>query len=194
MDAYHRASWISSLIFCCTFLSSAVSAQGMDARRESEQLYLQMHKVLSHPRCVNCHPKDDTPKQGEAARVHVPPMTRGPQSHGPAGLQCGACHQEQNNAASGVPGAPLWHLAPRSMAWRGLSAGELCRALIDRKKNGNRSIEATVKHLSEDALVAWAWHPGTDASGKAREPVPVPREEFIKTVQAWAKLGAVCPK
>lgn len=194
MNACHRASWFPPLILCCALLAPAAAAPAADTKREGELLYLQMHKVLSHPRCVNCHPKDDTPKQGEAARVHVPPMTRGPQSHGPAGLQCGACHQEQNNAASGVPGAPHWHLAPRSMAWQGLSAGELCRALTDRKRNGNRSIEATVKHLSEDSLVAWAWNPGTDASGKAREPVPVPREEFIKTVQAWAKLGAVCPK
>ncbi len=182
------------LMACGLLLQTAAFAQGADAKRESEQLYLQMHQVLGHPRCVNCHPKDDMPKQGDAPRVHVPPMTRGPQSHGPAGLQCAACHQESNNLTSGVPGAPHWHLAPKSMGWQGLSAGGLCRALTDRKNNGNRDVAAIVKHLSEDSLVAWAWNPGVDASGKAREAVPVPREEFIKVVQAWARTGAACPK
>src|SRR5687768_7582662 len=194
MNTRRRASWVLPLLTCCALQLQAVAAQAADTRRESEQHYLQMHKVLSHPRCVNCHPKDDSPRQGEQARIHVPPIVRGEQGKGPAGLECSACHQEQNNAASGVPGAPHWHLAPGSMAWEGLSAGELCRALIDRKKNGNRSVEATVKHLTEDALVAWGWNPGTDASGTAREPVPVTRAEFDRSVRAWAGLGAACPR
>lgn len=194
MNAHRRASWITPLALCCTFQLAATTAQGADARREGEQLYLQMHKVLGHPRCVNCHPKGDTPRQGEQARLHVPPIARGPHGMGPAGLQCSACHQDSNNAASGVPGAPHWQLAPRSMAWENLSPGELCRALLDRKKNGNRSLDATVKHLTADELVAWGWNPGADASGKLREPVPVPKEEFVRIVNAWAKLGAACPK
>ena len=192
-----RLSALVLMILCCSLpvpIAGAQAPQAEAGRREAEQLYLQMHKVLGHPRCVNCHPRDDTPRQGEGARIHVPPIARGPKGDGPAGLQCNSCHQDKNDAASGVPGAPHWHLAPRSMAWQGLSAGELCRALLDRKKNGNRSVEATVKHLTEDALVAWGWNPGTDAAGRARDPVPMSREEFNKTVQAWARLGAACPK
>lgn len=174
--------------------ASAQSPPAQDARTAGEQLYLQMHQVLSHQRCVNCHPRDDVPRQTDAARVHVPPIARGAKGEGPAGLQCNACHQEANNAASGVPGAPHWHLAPRSMGWQGLSAGELCRALVDRKRNGNRSVEAIVQHLTSDPLVLWGWAPGTDASGNPRTAVPIAKPQFDQIVRDWAKLGAVCPK
>ncbi len=169
--------------------SGAAEAQAA----ESVRLYMQMHPVLSHPRCVNCHPKDDTPKQGLDQHVHVPPITRGPQDRGPVGLSCAACHTEANYDPGRVPGAPNWHLAPLSMAWEGKSAPELCRALTDRSRNGNRDINATVKHLIEDKLVAWGWAPGIDLNGQPRAPVPVPKVEFDRIVMAWAKSGAACP-
>ena len=160
---------------------------------ESVGLYTQMHAVLSHPRCVNCHPRDDTPKQGLDQHVHIPPITRGPHDSGPVGLPCSACHTDANYDPGGVPGAPAWHLAPASMAWEGKSAGELCRALTDRSKNGNRNLQATVEHLTKDKLVAWGWEPGIDVYGKPREPVPVPKAEFDRIVMAWAETGGACP-
>ena len=160
---------------------------------ESLQLYRQMHAVLSHPRCVNCHPKDDTPKQGLDGHVHSPPITRGPENSGPPGLPCKACHNDANFDAGRVPGAPNWHLAPASMAWEGKSAGELCRAMTDRNRNGNRNLQATVKHLTDDKLVAWGWTPGIDVYGKPREPIPMPKPEFDRIVIAWAKTGGARP-
>lgn len=160
---------------------------------ESVRLYMQMHQVLSHPRCVNCHPKDDTPKQGLDQHDHVPPITRGPQDRGPVGIACAACHTDANYDPGRVPGAPNWHLAPLSMAWEGKSAPELCRALTDRSRNGNRDITATVKHLIEDKLVAWGWSPGIDLNGQPRVPVPIAKDEFDRIVVAWAKSGAACP-
>jgi hypothetical protein len=161
---------------------------------ESIRLYMQMYAVLSHPRCVNCHPRDDTPKQGLDQHIHSPPITRGPQDHGPLGLSCAACHTGANFDVARVPGAPDWHLAPASMAWEGKSAGELCRLLVDRSKNGNRDLQATVKHLTEDKLVAWGWEPGISVNGKRREVVPVPKAEFNGVVTAWAKSGGACPE
>ena len=161
---------------------------------ESLQLYRQMHAVLSHPRCVNCHPKDDTPKQGLDGHVHSPPITRGPANDGPPGLPCKSCHSEANFDPGRMPDAPNWHLAPASMAWEGKSAGELCRAMTDRGKNGNRDLKATVKHLTDDKLVAWGWSPGVDVYGKPREPVPMPKPEFDRVVTAWANTGGACPE
>jgi len=63
---------------------------------ESIRLYMPMHQVLSHPRCINCHPRDHTPKQGIDQHVHGPSITRGPQDHDPLGLSCAACHNEAN--------------------------------------------------------------------------------------------------
>ena len=79
------------------------------------------------------------------------------------------------------------------MAWEGKTAAELCRALTDRDRNGNRNLQATVEHLTEDKLVAWGWEPGIDVHGQPREAVPVPKEEFDRIVVEWAKTGGQCP-
>ena len=173
--------------------ATSALAQTTAGKADSAALFMQMHKVLSHPRCVNCHPKDDTPKQGLDQHVHSPPMTRGDKNEGPAGLPCRACHGEANFDPGRVPGAPNWHLAPASMAWEGKTASELCRAMTDRSRNGNRSLQATVKHLTEDKLVAWGWEPGVDVYGKPREAVPVDKAEFNRLVIAWANSGGACP-
>ena len=170
------------------------SSAKASATAESLRLYKEMHAVLGHPRCVNCHPKDDTPKQGMDGHVHSPPITRGPQNNGPIGLQCAACHGAANYDVARVPGAPNWHLAPAAMAWEGKSAGELCRVMTDRSKNGNRDLAATVKHLTEDKLVAWGWEPGVDVYGNPRQAVPMSKEQFNRTVIAWAKSGGACPE
>jgi hypothetical protein len=165
-----------------------------ETKLEGARLYLQIHQVLIHPRCLNCHPKGDSPKQGDQRRIHTPPITRGPHDNGPLGLQCAECHQQANYAASGVPGAPNWHLAPISMAWEDKTPGELCRALLDQRTNGNRDLKATVRHLTQDKLVAWGWEPGTGVDRTQREPVPIARAEFNRIVRAWAKAGAACPE
>ena len=171
-----------------------VAAAAFSQQTPSDKLFAEMYRVLSHPRCMNCHPKGDSPKQGIDAHVHMPPVARGPKDKGVAGLECAACHQATNFRASGVPGAPNWHLAPLSMAWENLSKDELCRAMLDKSKNGNRDLTATVEHLTRDELVGWGWAPGIDANGKARDPVPIPKSEFSRIVREWAKLGAQCPE
>jgi len=190
--AINRAS-----ILLIAFFGLAVAAQAQTpaarGKADSAALFMQMHKVLSHPRCVNCHPRDDTPKQGLDQHVHSPPMTRGAVNDGPAGLPCRACHGEANFDPGRMPGAPNWHLAPASMAWEGKTAAELCRAMTDRSRNGNRSLQATVKHLTEDKLVAWGWEPGINVYGKPREPVPIEKAEFNRLVVAWANSGGACP-
>jgi len=185
---------LAALAVAVGWFSVALSQSQPGTKTESEALYRDIHRVLVHPRCLNCHPKGDSPKQGDSRQVHVPPITRGPRDHGPPGLQCTACHQTHNFAASGTPGAPGWHLARRSQGWEDKTPGELCRSLLDRRVNGNKSLAQIVKHLTEDELVAWGWAPGQDIGGKDREPVPISKAEFNRIVHAWAKTGAVCPQ
>lgn len=176
-------------------LSSLLSVYAEAAAQQAAQHGFEpIYRVLTHPRCLNCHPNGDTPKQGLDAHFHEPRVKRGPNDRGVAGLQCMSCHQAKNYAASGVPGALNWHLAPLSMAWENLSPGELCRALLDTRKNGNKDLKAIVEHLTRDELVAWGWKPGVDANGKARAPVPIPKAEFNRIVLTWAKRGAQCPQ
>jgi hypothetical protein len=153
-----------------------------------------MMSVLTHKRCVNCHPSSDYPRQGEDSHVHNFGVQRGTDNHGVPALRCESCHQHENNNFSGVPGAPEWSLAPRSMAWEGLSRVEIAKSMLDPKKNGGRTLKETVDHLTAHELVLWAWEPGIDASGKPREKPPVPKDEYIKAVKAWAAAGAVIPE
>lgn len=161
---------------------------------ESREAFDAMMSVIMHPRCMNCHPSDDRPRQGMEGRIHYFGVQRGADGHGVPALKCGTCHQKENNDFSGVPGAPHWHLAPRSMGWMGLSRGEVARAILDPAKNGGRTLEETVTHLTEDELVLWAWEPGVNHAGIPREKPPISKQEWIDAVKTWAANGAPIPE
>ena len=90
-----------------------------DTAARSAALFTEAGKVLTSPRCVNCHPAGDRPLQGEAGRLHQPPVERGVDGFGAAAMRCSTCHQATNFEPAGVPGNPHWHLAPREMAMAG---------------------------------------------------------------------------
>ena len=56
-----------------------------DTAKRSAALFTELGKVLTHPRCVNCHPAGDRPRQGDEGRLHQPPVERGADGHGLAG-------------------------------------------------------------------------------------------------------------
>lgn len=174
--------------------SAPVSSQGRAETEKAVKAFDAMMSVITHPRCMNCHPSDDRPRQGDEARLHRFGVQRGADGHGVPGLKCGACHQKENNDFSGVPGAPHWHLAPRSMGWQGLSRPEIARAMLDPAKNGGRTLEQTVVHLTEDELVLWAWEPGVNHEGMPREKPPLSKKEWVNAVTTWAANGAPIPE
>jgi len=90
-----------------------------DTAKRSAAMFVELGKVLTHPRCVNCHPAGDRPRQGDTARLHQPPVERGADGHGLPVMRCSICHQQANFDPARVPGHPEWHLAPREMAWEG---------------------------------------------------------------------------
>src|SRR5260370_35053993 len=45
-----------------------------DERVRSQALFTEAGKVLLDPRCLNCHPKDRQPTQGEEMHPPMPPM------------------------------------------------------------------------------------------------------------------------
>ncbi len=153
-----------------------------------------MMDVLTHQRCMNCHPSDNIPKQGEDSHPHYFGMARGEGNHGFEATNCNTCHQEENNDFSGVPGAPEWSLAPHSMRWEGLSRAEIAASMLDKKRNGGRTHHQVMEHLTEHALVLWAWEPGIDAAGKPRQTPPIPVDEYIEAVKEWFEAGAVIPQ
>ncbi|MGQ0505422.1 MAG: Isoquinoline 1-oxidoreductase subunit [Myxococcaceae bacterium] len=155
----------------------------------SRALFTEMNRVLSHPRCANCHPSGDSPLQGMEGRIHDPPVFRGPDDHGVVAMECTTCHQEQNVSLSRVPGAPKWHVAPLEMAWIGKRADQVCAQLKDLKRNGGKSLAEIKEHIAHDALVAWGWAPGAN-----REPAPGTQELMGKLTEAWIATGAHCPE
>jgi hypothetical protein len=159
-----------------------------DTATRSAALFVELGKVLTHPRCVNCHPAGDRPRQTDVSRLHQPPVERGVDGFGLAAMRCPICHQTANFEPGRVPGNPIWHLAPREMAWEGKTLGEICAQIKDPARNGGRSLEALAEHIGSDHLVGWAWAPGF-----GRRPAPGTQKEAGALVEAWAKTGAVCP-
>ncbi|HEY7246116.1 MAG TPA: Isoquinoline 1-oxidoreductase subunit [Xanthobacteraceae bacterium] len=159
-----------------------------DTAARSAAIFTELGKVLTHPRCVNCHPAGDRPRQGDMARLHQPPVERGADGHGLPAMRCSICHQQANFDAAGVPGNPIWQLAPREMAWEGKTLAEICAQIKDPARNGNRSVDALIEHIGEDHLVGWAWAPGY-----GRQPAPGTQKQARALVEAWVKTGAECP-
>jgi hypothetical protein len=152
-------------------------------------LFGEAAKVITHPRCVNCHPAGDRPLQGEDGHPHLPLVVRGADGHGAVGMNCTNCHGPANYDPGRVPGHSLWHVAPIEMAWEGKSPGEICEQIKDPRRNGGKTMEELVHHMAEDSLVGWGWNPGA-----GREPAPGTQEEFGALVAAWAESGAACPQ
>ena len=151
-------------------------------------IFTELGKVLTHPRCLNCHPAGDRPRQGDMARLHQPPVERGADGFGLPAMRCPICHLQANFNPAGVPGNPIWHLAPREMGWEGRTLGEICAQIKDPARNGNRSVDALIEHIGEDHLVGWAWAPGY-----GRQPAPGTQKQAGALVEAWVKTGAECP-
>jgi hypothetical protein len=170
-------------------------ASGADRAARSQQLFLEAAKVITHPRCMNCHPAGEHPLQGDDSHEHQPVAFGGEAGDGIPGLVCGTCHSDRNVTLMSrearyrsIPGHPRWMLAPKEMAWQGKSLQDICQQLKDPARNGGRSLTLLHEHLAKDDLVAWAWKPGA-----GRNPAPGSQEELGALVQAWIDTGAVCP-
>jgi hypothetical protein len=159
-----------------------------DTAARSAALFIEASKVLTHQRCVNCHPAGDRPRQGDASRLHQPPVERGADGFGLPAMRCPICHQQTNFEPAGVPGDPVWHLAPHEMAWEGKTPEQICAQIKDPARNGGRSLDDIVHHVGTDHLVGWAWAPGGD-----RRPAPGTQMQAGALLDAWVKTGAVCP-
>ncbi|WP_425394844.1 Isoquinoline 1-oxidoreductase subunit [Chondromyces crocatus] len=164
-----------------------------DPAARSIALFTEAGRVLTHPRCTNCHPADGVPRQGMHHQPHTPAVIGGPDGHGPPGLPCASCHQATNIALQGatlrsIPGDPHWALAPAAMAWLDRSLTQICEQLKDPQRNGGKTLTALHHHMAEDTLVGWAWAPGPD-----REPAPGTQRAFGELIAAWIETGAHCP-
>ena len=168
------------------------SAEAKPDADASRAAFLQVYRVLTSPRCQNCHPAGDAPLQGDDSHIHIQDVKRGPGGHGVYGMQCDTCHQATNLSGEHMPpGNPKWSLPPpqMKMVFEGRTASDLCKQIKDPKQNGGRSLDALLHHVAEDDLVRWGWNPG-----EGRALPPLTREETVAQLKIWIAGGAACPK
>jgi len=160
--------------------------------QRSAAYFVEAGRVLQHPRCLNCHPVERAPTQGDDLHAHVPHIVSGGEGHGLPALHCNTCHQAQNVETQlpfgTMPGHSHWSLAPVSMAWQGKSLAEICEQVKDPARNGGRTLAQIYEHMAKDSLVGWAWHPGTN-----RTAAPGTQDQLGALLQAWIDTGAACP-
>jgi hypothetical protein len=151
--------------------------------------------VLQHARCQNCHPRGDTPLQGDEGHLHNQNVLRGPDGHGMVGERCTTCHGPMNPPDSygehTPPGVSTGWRMPKPeqrLVFVGVAPGALCEQIKDPARNGGKNMAALREHL-DDPLVTWAWTPGL-----GRKPPPVSRQAFLDAWTTWASAGAPCPK
>src|SRR5579863_1940685 len=152
--------------------------------------FKQVYRVLQSPRCMNCHPSDDVPLQGDDHHLHTMSPRRGVNGMGMYAMKCSNCHQPAN--APGLhtpPGNPKWHLPPADMkmVFQGRTAHQLAKQLIDQNQNGHKSMEELIAHVS-DTLIRGAWHPG-----EGRTLPPMSYAAFKKAWITWLAKGAYAP-
>ena len=136
-----------------------------DQAERSRAIFVEIGKLLTHPRCMNCHPAGNHPLQGADHHEHMPPVWRSDAEH--LGTHCSECHTDNNvtlhEAATyqSIPGHPRWGLAPLSMAWEGQTVGDICRRLKDASRNGGRDLAAARRQGRSGGL-------GVDSRSRAR--------------------------
>ena len=88
------------------------------------------------------------------------------------------------------PGNPKWHLPPANMkmVFQGRTPHQLALQLLDKKRNGGKSIKALVDHITSDTLVLSGWTP---AEGLSKPPLT--HQAFVAAFNEWINHGAVSP-
>jgi len=89
------------------------------------------------------------------------------------------------------PGAIIWRLPPPKMpmVFQGKTPHELCEQLKDPARNGGKTLQQIIVHVTSDRLVGWGWNPG-----EGRSLPPLSREEFARDIRVWVEKGAACPE
>ena len=159
-----------------------------DTRTRSVALFAEIGKVLTSPRCMNCHSANDRPRQGDNGRPHQPPVFRGADGRGLPAMRCPICHLAANFDPARMPGNEPWFMAPSEMVWEGKTLSQICVQMRDPERNGGRSLANLVHHIGDDKLVGWGWKPGI-----GRTPAPGTQSQAKALVQAWVDTGAACP-
>jgi len=158
----------------------------------AREAFIACYPVFMHPRCMNCHPAGDAPLQGEDSHPHAQNVKRGPDGRGFYALKCANCHQDTTLIGANMPpGNPSWRLPSPDMplVFQGLTPAQLADQLKDPLRNGSKTLDQLVRHVTEDKLVLSCWSPG-----EGRSQPPLSHDEFAGRFREWVDRGAASPR
>jgi len=158
---------------------------------ESVRAFLQVYKVLTSPRCMNCHPAGDQPLQGDDSHEHIMNVQRGKDGRGVYALKCANCHQAENTPGLHTPpGNPKWQLPPANMkmVFQGRTPHQLALQIMDYNRNGHKNKAQLLDH-AKDTLVKAGWN-----MGEGRMPPPLSYPAFVTAWNTWINKGGYAPK
>lgn len=188
-------SLVVSGVFAVSFTSDAGSDKTLTVVKKdsvtSVKAFMEVYAVLKHPRCMNCHPNGDIPLQGEDSHIHAMLPKRGIDGKGVYAMKCNNCHQPTNTPGLHTPpGNPNWHLPPANMkmVFQGKSPRELAKQLLDPAKNGHKTKQQLIEHVTSDSLVLGGWNPG-----EGRKLPPLSHKDFASKFKIWIESGAYLP-
>ena len=81
------------------FVNSWTARAAKPDANASRGAFLQIYRVLTSPRCQNCHPAGDSPLQGDDGHVHLQNVTRGKDGHGVYGMRYVSSSNESSGCA-----------------------------------------------------------------------------------------------
>ncbi len=180
--------------FALIAFAPAALSQVPDDNVKGLEAWSKIHDVFSHPRCASCHVSDGRPMwmgNGDTKPIKHPMFVGGnPDNHtGQPGAMCSTCHAPVNSAIEGgPPGAEVWLLAPKEMAWFGKSSAQICEQIKDPARNGGKTLAEVASHIKNDELVHSGWNPTP-----GREAAPYSIDATYDYFNAWIEAGAPCP-
>ncbi len=179
---------------------SALPEAGTVAPEDGLAAWDNIHVVLTHPRCLNCHVgADNVPLWGTAevpARAHGMAINAGNSRIGAETLPCKACHQTSTRPNIVPHAAPHtgmdWQLAPALFQWTDRSSAEICAQMRDPARNGGRDAAGLIEHIHDDAestgFITWSFAPGA-----GRDPAPGSLQSHLEDMANWTAAGMPCP-
>ncbi|SLN26099.1 hypothetical protein ROJ8625_01040 [Roseivivax jejudonensis] len=180
---------------------SALPEVGTVPTKDGLAAWDNIHTVLSHPRCLNCHVgADNVPLWGTAEtpdRIHGMAINAGESRIGAETLSCNACHQTSTRPNTTHHAAPHtgmdWRLAPVEFQWTDRSSAEICAQMRDPARNGGRDAAGLIDHILHDAeligFITWSFEPGA-----GRDPAPGNLQAHLEDMAIWTAAGMPCPE
>jgi hypothetical protein len=159
-----------------------------DTAARSATIFTELGKVLTHPRCLNCHPAGDRPRQGDVARLHQPPVERGADGFGlPAcAVQSATCRPTSTlPACRGI----LVGIS-RPEKWDGKARPWARSARRSRIQRATETVQST-RSLSILAKITWSVGLGRPDMADSR--LPARRSRRARSSRPGLKPGRSVP-